>query len=314
MPNDPAQLFDQEDPGRALWNPAAQTADEETLGRLRADGLAGQWARVWDRPIAYYRDKYAAAGFGPGTVPDLDDIPVTTKADLRADEALHPPFGTHRTVGVDDAVRIGRSTGTTGGRPVYVMMGRRDLQAAIELQSRAVWACGVRPGDRFAHSWPHGLYVSSGTSAFWYVKTGALELPLGPPDSPETAEDHVRLWEEFRPRGLMVTGSQLETYVEAAGRIGVDLAEVLGGATVVLFDLVYQFEGPRRMGRGAVRVPDPQHVRRRRHPGLRLRRLRPPPGRARARRPRGDPGVRPRDRPEPPGRMSAGTWWSARSG
>ncbi|WP_329522016.1 phenylacetate--CoA ligase family protein [Spirillospora sp. NBC_01491] len=246
MPNDPAQLFDQEDPGRALWNPAAQTADEETLGRLRADGLAGQWARVWDRPIAYYRDKYAAAGFGPGTVPDLDDIPVTTKADLRADEALHPPFGTHRTVGVDDAVRIGRSTGTTGGRPVYVMMGRRDLQAAIELQSRAVWACGVRPGDRFAHSWPHGLYVSSGTSAFWYVKTGALELPLGPPDSPETAEDHVRLWEEFRPRGLMVTGSQLETYVEAAGRIGVDLAEVLGGATVVLFDLVYQFEGPRR--------------------------------------------------------------------
>ena len=246
MLNDPGRLFDDDDPGRALWNPQAQTASEETLAKLRADGIAAEWARIWDHPIPFYRDRYTAAGFGPGEVPALDDLPVTTKADLRADEAAHPPLGRHRAIGLDEAVRVGRSTGTTGGRPVYVLMGRRDLQTAIELQSRAVWACGVRPGDRFAHSWPFGLYVSSGTSAFWYAKTGALELPLGPPDSPETAAEHVRIWDEFRPRGLMVTGTQLDTYVEAAERIGLDLAEILSGATVVLFDLVYQFEGPRR--------------------------------------------------------------------
>lgn len=247
MLHDPGRMFSQAgQDARAFWNPAAQTAGEDVLARLRAEGLAAEWARVWDRPIPYYRERYAAAGLGPGAPPDLDDVPVTTKADLRADEAAHPPFGNHRTIEVSQALRIGRSTGTTGGRPVYVMMGPRDLEAAVELQARAVWACGVRPGDRFAHSWPHGLYVSSGTSAFWYVKAGVLELPLGPPASPEVAEEHVRLWAEFRPRGLMVTGSQLEMYADAAARIGLDLAGTLAGATVVLFDLVYQFEGPRR--------------------------------------------------------------------
>ncbi|TDD79258.1 phenylacetate--CoA ligase family protein [Actinomadura darangshiensis] len=246
MLNDPGRLFDRGAPGRAFWNPDAQTASEETLAGLRTDGIAGEWARVWEHPIPFYRDRYAAAGFGPGEVPGLDDVPVTTKADLRADEAANPPLGAHRAIGLDEAVRVGRSTGTTGGRPVYVLMGRRDLQTAIELQARAVWACGVRPGDRFAHSWPFGLYVSSGTSAFWYAKTGVLELPLGPPDSPETAAEHVRIWDEFRPRGLMVTGTQLDTYVRAAERIGLDLAEILAGTTVVLFDLVYQFEAPRK--------------------------------------------------------------------
>src|SRR5919198_6766051 len=235
-----------EDGDRPFWNPAAQSLDDIRLAELRRKGIAAEWARVWERPIPFYRDRYRAAGLGPDEVPELDDVPLTTKADLRANEAENPPFGTHRTVELGEAVRVGRSTGTTGGRPVYILMGPGDLEIAIELQCRATWACGVRSGDRFAHSWPYGMYVSSGTSAFWYVKAGVLELAMGPPDSDAVAADHVRLWDEFRPRGFMITNSQLETYERAASELGIDLAEIFAGTTVVLFDLVYQFEAPRR--------------------------------------------------------------------
>jgi len=231
---------------RELWNPAAQTLAEDRLAKLQEDGIAREWARVWDHPIPFYADRYRAAGLGPGSVPDLDDVPLTTKAELRANEAEHPPFGTHRTVALEQALRVGRSTGTTGGRPVYILMGPGDLDVAVELQCRATWACGVRPGDRFAHAWPYGMYVSSGTSAFWYVETGVLELAMGPPENDAIAADHVRLWEEFRPRGFMITNSQLEAYEGAAAELGIDLGEIFAGTTVVLFDLLYQFEEPRR--------------------------------------------------------------------
>jgi len=231
---------------RELWNPEAQTLAEDRLAKLQEDGIAREWARVWEHPIPFYADRYRAAGLGPDSVPDLDDVPLTTKAELRANEAEHPPFGTHRTVALEQALRVGRSTGTTGGRPVYILMGPGDLDVAVELQCRATWACGVRPGDRFAHAWPYGMYVSSGTSAFWYVETGVLELAMGPPENDAIAADHVRLWEEFRPRGFMITNSQLEAYEGAAAELGIDLGEIFAGTTVVLFDLLYQFEEPRR--------------------------------------------------------------------
>jgi phenylacetate-CoA ligase len=44
----------------------------------------------------------------------------------------------------------------------------------------------------------------------------------------------------------MITNSQLEAYERAASELGIDLAEIFAGTTVVLFDLVYQFEAPRR--------------------------------------------------------------------
>jgi phenylacetate-CoA ligase len=44
----------------------------------------------------FYRRKWDAAGVGPQTLRSLDDLndfPVVTKAELRADQAARPPFG-----------------------------------------------------------------------------------------------------------------------------------------------------------------------------------------------------------------------------
>lgn len=234
------------DDSRRFWNPEAQTMPPERLAALIAEGVAREWRRPWEIPLPFYRERYERAGLSAGSVPDLDDVPRTTKSDLRANEAEHPPYGTHRAVGIDRAVRLGRSTGTTGGRPVFIMFGPRDLETAIEFQSRTIWDFPLRPGQRFSHAWPGGLYVSSTTTGFYYVKTGVLELPMGPPVSKEVAIETVQLWDILRPHGFLISLSQWEIYQEAAEACGVDFRDIVGGTTVALFDMSFQFDGPRR--------------------------------------------------------------------
>jgi phenylacetate-CoA ligase len=129
---------------------------------------------------------------------------------------------------------------------VFILFGPRDLEVAIELQARSIWSFPLRPGDRFTHAWPGGLYVSSTTTGFYYVKTGVLELPMGPPVTPEVAVEHVQLWQTLRPDGFLLSLSQWEIYQKAAAACGVDFHDIVGGKTVALFDVAFQFDGPRR--------------------------------------------------------------------
>src|SRR5690606_22652636 len=46
--------------------------------------------------------------------------------------------------------------------------------------------------------------------------------------------------------GYMLTGSQLQTYDRVARGLGIDLAEVMNGATLLLSEASCQFSGPRR--------------------------------------------------------------------
>jgi phenylacetate-CoA ligase len=233
------------DAARPFWDGDAQTRPNEDLQRLSSQGLAREWARVWEVPVPFYRERYEAAGLSEGVMPDLDDIPLTTKDDLRANEAAHPPFGTHRTIGLRDAVRIGGSTGTSG-TPVVLMFGPKDLEVATELQCRVLWRYGVRPGDAFTHSWPQGFYSSSTSTAVWFLKSGILEMPVGPPVDTTVAADHLRLWQRLGPAGFQMTGSQLQIYEEAAAQTGIDLSEIFAGKAIGLLDAIFQFEGPRK--------------------------------------------------------------------
>jgi phenylacetate-CoA ligase len=229
---------------RAFWNPAAQTLPNDEINGRAGDGVQREFERVWDVPIPFHRHRLEAAGLSRDDRPALDEIPTYTKNDLRANEVEHPPWGTHRAIGMREAVRIGGSTGTTG-TPVILMFGPNDLEPAIEHQCRVLWRYGVRPGDSFTHSWPQGFYMSSTTTALWFTRIPILEIPVGPPLTLEAAVDHIRLWERLRPDGFQMTSSQLLTYDEAAEHIGIDLPEIFAGKAIGLLDAVFQFEGPR---------------------------------------------------------------------
>ena len=53
-----------------------------------------------------------------GTIPaSLADFPFTTKAELVADQAEHPPYGTVLTRPLHEFTRLHQTSGTTTGRP-----------------------------------------------------------------------------------------------------------------------------------------------------------------------------------------------------
>lgn len=226
------------------WNAEAETLSEERIAALQADGLALAWDRVWATPKRFFADKFSTAGLGPDRVPKLDDIPRTTKAELRENELAHPPFGNHRAVSLEDAVRVSKTSGTSG-RPVFSLIGPSDLEAAIEMQCRTTWTLGMRPGGRFTHPWPGGLYVSSAFTNFVYVRTGVLELPVGLPENEDIAREHISVWQMMRPNGFMLTTSQLHIYMDAAESMGVDFTSLTAGTVVSLIDFSMNFSGPR---------------------------------------------------------------------
>jgi phenylacetate-CoA ligase len=228
-----------------LWNPAAQGRDPAAVAAAAAAGLREEWQRIWDQPVPYHQKLFAAAGLSADELPPLDEIPRTDKPALRADEAANPPFGTHRVVGLLDAVRIGSSTGTTG-TPTLIFFGPSDVDVATEVGIRNMWRHGVRAGDRFTHSWPQGIYPTNVTGGRSYTTIGALEISVGPPFSTDIAAEHLRLWELLRPTAFMMTGAQLRTYEDAATATGIDLHRLLAGGILVFLEASCQFDAPRQ--------------------------------------------------------------------
>src|SRR5215469_13280599 len=78
------------------WSTRLDTAPLEQLRELQGEKLrlAVAYACVC---IPFYRRKFDAIGLEPGDIQGLDDlekIPVTTKQEMAADLAEHPPWGT----------------------------------------------------------------------------------------------------------------------------------------------------------------------------------------------------------------------------
>ena len=231
--------------GRELWDPPVQGRAEADVERHARTAIAHEWDRIWDLPVRFYRDKFEAAGLCRDEVPPLDEIPRTTKAQQRDDELAHRPFGTHRAVGLDAAVRLATSGGTTG-TPTFIFYGPRDFEVQVEISVRNLWRYGVRPGDRFSHPWPQGLYPTGVTAGRQYLELGVLEIPVGPPFSRDVAADQLRLWDVLRPNAFLLTGHQLLTYEDVAADIGIDFLGILRGANVGFIEAACQFEAPRR--------------------------------------------------------------------
>jgi phenylacetate-CoA ligase len=229
---------------RELWSAELQALAPEEISTRASSGIAAAWRRVWEAPVPFYQRKYEEAGLAPDRVPALEEIPRTTKDELRADEERNPPFGTWRSVWLEQAVRLGASTGTTG-RAVIFFYSERDLDTHVQIGRRSLWRHGLRRGMRFTHSWPQGIYPTGVSAGRQFLELGVLEIPVGPPFTRDTAAEHLRLWDILRPDGFMLTGSQLQTYEDVASEIGVDFRGMLKGGILVMLEAPCQFEGPR---------------------------------------------------------------------
>jgi phenylacetate-CoA ligase len=131
----------------------------------------------------FYRERLDAAGIGSDFVAsDWDDllaIPTTTKDDIRASLAAHPPLGAHVGVPLDQVVQVQATSGTTG-TPSYLALTENDLHTWAELGARAFRAAGIGPGDVVLHAWSMSKGFTGGVPVVRMLhRAGAMAVPIG---------------------------------------------------------------------------------------------------------------------------------------
>jgi phenylacetate-CoA ligase len=169
---------------------ADRATERASVGRSAL--LATQWTRlerhlrrVWRRN-RYYRRVLEAAGLTPEAIrtpADFRRIPTTTKEDLLADAAAHPPFGHRLQVDPRRLAGVAETSGTTGNTPEVHCKTARDLAAYHEMERTGFEWAGVRPGSTVALTLP----VTTSAAGQWYyaalLKTRCVVLPLGTYDT-----------------------------------------------------------------------------------------------------------------------------------
>jgi phenylacetate-CoA ligase len=130
----------------------------------------------------FYARKLAAAGVAPDAITgvvDLPRLPFTTKAELAADQAACPPYGSVLTYPPGRYSRLHQTSGTTTGQPLRWLDTPASwdwLLGCWEIMYRIL---GLRPDDRlfFAFSFGPFLFGWTASEAAW--RLGYLCLPGG---------------------------------------------------------------------------------------------------------------------------------------
>jgi phenylacetate-CoA ligase len=124
----------------------------------------------------FYGRKLAAVGCSalPSSLADFTArFPFTTKAELVADQAANPPYGTNLTYPLTRYTRCHQTSGTTG-TPLRWLDTPESWAAMTDDWVRVFRAAGVGPGDRILFAFSFGPFLG-----FWLAfeagqKIGAL--------------------------------------------------------------------------------------------------------------------------------------------
>jgi phenylacetate-CoA ligase len=180
---------------------SSATADRPVPGipeheRLdRASLLASQAERLSRLLVAihgrnpFYTAKLDAAGIdvhGLRLPADLERLPITTKAELIADQEAAPPWGTARTEPLARYTRYCQTSSTTG-RPMRWIDTPESWQWMLECWQTVYRGARVQPGDRVFFPFSFGPFLGFWAGFEAGCQSGLLCVPGGGMSS------HVRL-------------------------------------------------------------------------------------------------------------------------
>lgn len=205
---------------------SVELADRGALRALQERRLRSQLAYL-DRNSQFYRRRFAEEAIavdGIAGIADLSRIAFTTKQDLRDSLARVRPLGEHLAARLEDVVQIQASSGTTGS-PSYVGLTERDVLSWQEMTARALFACGIRPGDLVLHTFSLAKGFVGGVPMFQAVQyLGAVDIPIGADGGVDRLLVAAR---DLRPRCIIGTPNFLLYLAEIArDAIGVDAADL----------------------------------------------------------------------------------------
>ncbi len=214
---------------RPYYDAAVQTMPSEELARLQTERLLRQLDRIWSVPVPFLQRKLEAASIQRGDVrglADLPRVPTTIKAELRASEEAHPPFGDYRGAPISKCVRLGASTGTSG-RPTLILWTHKDLEVDNAASARGRWRWGLRPGMSLANAHPFGMNAGGWHFSHGVEGLGVLNIPSGPPVGATHIADVIEVWRRVHPDMYRLFGNVARTYSDAARARGLDPARDL---------------------------------------------------------------------------------------
>jgi phenylacetate-CoA ligase len=146
-------------------------------------------------------------------------LPFTTKEDLAADQAAHPPFGSNLTFPLERYTRFCQTSGTTA-RPLAILDTAESWMWMLDNWSRIYRAGGVQPGDRVYFAFSFGPFLGFWTAFEAATREGFLCLPGGGLGS----ATRLRAIIEYEANVLCCTPTYALHLVEVASREGLDLA------------------------------------------------------------------------------------------
>ncbi|WP_323037370.1 phenylacetate--CoA ligase family protein [Pararhodobacter sp.] len=155
--------------------------DAETLS---AADLPPILQAAWDRQRAYVRENsvfYRNLWAGvppPEDLRDLPALPLSDKSQLRVSQADHPPFGTYLAADRTQAVRLHRTSGTTG-QAMNLALSARDCRVTEIVGGRAQRLAGLGPGHTVVHCLNYQMWMGGLTDHLTLQETGALVIPFG---------------------------------------------------------------------------------------------------------------------------------------
>ncbi len=151
---------------------------------------------------------------------DFERLPLTTKAELLADQASQPPYGTNLTFPLDRYVRLHQTSGSSGDHPLRWLDTAESWDWWVRIWSEHVYpAAGVGAGDRVFFAFSFGPFIG-----FWSAFDGAERLgALAISGGAMTSEQRVRSMLDLRATVLMSTPTYALRLAAVARGLGIQL-------------------------------------------------------------------------------------------
>ena len=152
---------------------------------------------------------------------DFERLPVTTKAEITADQQAHPPFGTDLTFPIDQYTRLHQTSGTSGTRPLRWLDTAESWDWWVRIWADEVYrSAGVRADDRVFFAFSFGPFIGFWSAFAGAERLGAMVIPGGA----MTTEERLRTMVELKATVLCCTPTYAIRLAEAAKAAGIDLA------------------------------------------------------------------------------------------
>jgi phenylacetate-CoA ligase len=156
--------------------PEIETLDADGIRAHQRNKLAQMLAELRANN-SFYRRKLDAILFDPAH-DSLDALPLTTRAELEADQVANPPYGTNLTYPLSSYSRYCQTSGT-GGRAMRWLDTPESWQWVVRCWGYIFRAAAVGPGDRLIFPFSFGPFLGFWGAFDSSVAHGFLSIPAG---------------------------------------------------------------------------------------------------------------------------------------